>query len=187
VEASLRISLTRIAESCSLPSPKGWCSDGLAAGSTLGAGTCLGTQAYAHVCSTVPNFMVLESKYSYRDESYRKLTTDSDYRDGFLHVPDTPGIGIEVREDAVKDLLMPAILHYPCDGCGRIPLVRGFGWNTAKSPSPFLSAEFPHACENPSTVGMVGPNGVRSVGPNGIRPGRAPLGPTSRAVREPPL
>jgi L-alanine-DL-glutamate epimerase-like enolase superfamily enzyme len=51
--------------------------------------------------------MVLESKYSYRDESYRKLTTDSDYRDGFLHVPDTPGIGIEVHEDAVKELLMP--------------------------------------------------------------------------------
>ena len=71
-----------------------------------GVATRLGEVAYAHVCSTVPNFMILEWMH-YRDETYNKLTTAPDYRDGFLHVPDTPGIGIEINEDAVKELLMP--------------------------------------------------------------------------------
>ena len=71
-----------------------------------GVATRLGELAYAHVCSTVPNFMILEWAH-YGDESYDTLTTAPDYRDGFLHVPDTPGIGIEVNDDAVKDLAMP--------------------------------------------------------------------------------
>lgn len=71
-----------------------------------GMATRLGTVAYAHVCSGVPNFMILEWGH-YRDDTYNKLTTAPDYRDGFLRVPDTPGIGIEVNEDAVKELLMP--------------------------------------------------------------------------------
>jgi L-alanine-DL-glutamate epimerase-like enolase superfamily enzyme len=35
------------------------------------------------------------------------LTTALDYSNGFLRVPDTPGIGVELNEDAVKELLMP--------------------------------------------------------------------------------
>ncbi len=71
-----------------------------------GMATRLGTVAYSHVCSTVPNLMILEWGH-YRDETYNKLTTAPDYRDGFLHVPDTPGIGIEIHDDIVNDLAMP--------------------------------------------------------------------------------
>jgi galactonate dehydratase len=71
-----------------------------------GVATRLGEMAYAHVCCTVPNFMILEWMH-YPDETYNSLTTAPDYSDGFLHIPDTPGIGIEINEDAVKALLMP--------------------------------------------------------------------------------
>jgi galactonate dehydratase len=71
-----------------------------------GVATKLGIAAYAHVCSTVPNFMILEWLH-YRDDAYNKLTTSPEYADGFLKVPEEPGIGVEVNEDAVKELLMP--------------------------------------------------------------------------------
>jgi galactonate dehydratase len=71
-----------------------------------GVATRLGEAAYAHVCSTVPNFMILEWMH-YPDATYDKLTTALDYSNGFLRVPDTPGIGVELNEDAVKELLMP--------------------------------------------------------------------------------
>jgi galactonate dehydratase len=71
-----------------------------------GVATRLGEVAYAHVCSTVPNFMILEWMH-YPDEAYDRLTTAPDYSDGFLRVPDTPGIGIEINEDAVKESLLP--------------------------------------------------------------------------------
>jgi galactonate dehydratase len=71
-----------------------------------GVATRLGEQAYAHVCSTVPNFMILE--WAHHDhKAYDALTTAPEYRDGFMYVPDTPGIGIEVNEDVVKELAMP--------------------------------------------------------------------------------
>jgi L-alanine-DL-glutamate epimerase-like enolase superfamily enzyme len=50
--------------------------------------------------------MILEWAH-YRDEVYNALTTAPDYNNGFLRVPDTPGIGIEVHEEVVKDLLVP--------------------------------------------------------------------------------
>jgi galactonate dehydratase len=71
-----------------------------------GVATKLGETAYAHVCSTVPNFMVLEWLHQ-RDDVYNKLTTDPVYQDGYLHVPDVPGIGVEINEAAVNELLMP--------------------------------------------------------------------------------
>jgi galactonate dehydratase len=71
-----------------------------------GVATTLGKVAYSHVCSTVPNFMVLEWAF-YGDKTYDSLTTAPNYRDGFLRVPDTPGIGIEIRDDVVNGLAMP--------------------------------------------------------------------------------
>jgi galactonate dehydratase len=71
-----------------------------------GVATTLGKVAYAHVCSTVPNLMILEWAH-YGQKNYDALTTAADYRDGFVYVPDTPGIGVEIREDVVKDLVMP--------------------------------------------------------------------------------
>jgi L-alanine-DL-glutamate epimerase-like enolase superfamily enzyme len=50
--------------------------------------------------------MVLEWAF-YGDKTYDSLTTAPDYRDGFLRVPETPGIGIEIRDDVVNGLAVP--------------------------------------------------------------------------------
>lgn len=71
-----------------------------------GVATPLGEAAYAHVCSTVPNFMILEWG-RFRVDAYKAVTTALDYSDGYVRVPESPGIGVEIREEAVKDLLMP--------------------------------------------------------------------------------
>jgi galactonate dehydratase len=71
-----------------------------------GVATNLGKVAYAHVCSTVPNFMILEWAHLGR-KSYDELTTGADYSAGFVRVPDAPGIGIEVHDHVVKELLEP--------------------------------------------------------------------------------
>ena len=71
-----------------------------------GVATSLGEVAYAHVCSTVPNFMILEWMH-FGDKNYEELTTAANYSGGFLHVPDAPGIGIEVHDNAVNERLLP--------------------------------------------------------------------------------
>jgi galactonate dehydratase len=71
-----------------------------------GVATTLGKVAFAHVCATVPNFLTLEWGHKF-DDAINGLTTAEDYADGFVHLPDTPGIGIELNEDAVNELLEP--------------------------------------------------------------------------------
>jgi galactonate dehydratase len=72
-----------------------------------GVASTLGKVAFAHVCSTVPNFMILEWLLGRPNTDYTKMTTAPDMKDGFLHIPDTPGIGIELNDDFVNDLVMP--------------------------------------------------------------------------------
>jgi L-alanine-DL-glutamate epimerase-like enolase superfamily enzyme len=71
-----------------------------------GVASLLGQMAYAHVCSTVPNFMMLEWMH-YFDEPMTRLTDPPPYSNGFLKVSDAPGIGVELKADVVKDLLLP--------------------------------------------------------------------------------
>ena len=71
-----------------------------------GVATSLGKVAYAHVCSTVPNLMILEWAH-YAQKDYDEVTTAPDYSAGFVQVPDTPGIGIEVRDEVVNSRLEP--------------------------------------------------------------------------------
>jgi galactonate dehydratase len=72
-----------------------------------GVATTLGKVAFAHVCATVPNFLILEWGGGIFNKQFTGLTDAADYRDGFVHLPDKPGIGIEVNEAAVKELLEP--------------------------------------------------------------------------------
>ena len=69
-----------------------------------GVASRLGIAAYSHVCATVPNLMCLEWAF-YPNPMINSLTKEGavDYRDGFIHVSDTPGIGVELNEDAVKE------------------------------------------------------------------------------------
>lgn len=71
-----------------------------------GVATTLGKVAFAHVCATVPNFLTLEWGHKF-DDQINGLTTAENYSEGFVHLPNTPGIGIELNEDAVNELLEP--------------------------------------------------------------------------------
>ena len=72
-----------------------------------GVASTLGKIAFAHVCATVPNFMILE--WAHIDSKvHNSLTTAATYKDGFVELSEAPGIGIEVHEDAVRQLQEPA-------------------------------------------------------------------------------
>lgn len=66
----------------------------------------LGETAFAHVCATTPNFMILEWG-QYFNARFNRLCTMPRYSGGFLELPDAPGIGVELNEDAVRELAMP--------------------------------------------------------------------------------
>jgi galactonate dehydratase len=71
-----------------------------------GVASLLGQMAYAHVCATVPNFMILEWMH-YFNKNMASLTEPPPYKAGFLEVSDAPGIGVTLKEDVVKELLLP--------------------------------------------------------------------------------
>jgi L-alanine-DL-glutamate epimerase-like enolase superfamily enzyme len=43
----------------------------------------------------------------YFDENVMRLTAAPEYSAGFLKVSDSPGIGVELKEDVVKELILP--------------------------------------------------------------------------------
>jgi L-alanine-DL-glutamate epimerase-like enolase superfamily enzyme len=68
----------------------------------------IGTMASAHVCASVPNFLVLEFHWSNR--SYWS-TIIKDKRDiiknGYIDISDKPGIGVELDEDVARKYRYP--------------------------------------------------------------------------------
>jgi galactonate dehydratase len=67
----------------------------------------LGTLAITHVCGVIPNFLVQEFTH-YQNKAFTDLCQPVKLdADGFLPVPDAPGIGIELNEAAVKERLDP--------------------------------------------------------------------------------
>jgi galactonate dehydratase len=62
--------------------------------------------AYAHVCATVPNFMILEWTY-YLNKQYTSLAEPVTLKDGFLEVSDRPGIGVAINDAAVNERVEP--------------------------------------------------------------------------------
>jgi L-alanine-DL-glutamate epimerase-like enolase superfamily enzyme len=67
-----------------------------------GVASPLATMAYAHVCSVIPNLLMLEWTH-YLNEQYLSLTEPVKLNDGYLEVSDKPGIGVALNEDAVKE------------------------------------------------------------------------------------
>jgi galactonate dehydratase len=63
----------------------------------------LGTMASAHVCATVPNFLVLEFHWLHRDY-WTTITADKEdiIRGGYIDIPDRPGIGVELDEAVAR-------------------------------------------------------------------------------------
>jgi galactonate dehydratase len=69
-----------------------------------GTATQLGKMAMAHICATVPNFKIQEWATW---EFGRQIADPEDYRDGFVYLPDKPGIGIELKQDVVDERILP--------------------------------------------------------------------------------
>jgi L-alanine-DL-glutamate epimerase-like enolase superfamily enzyme len=64
--------------------------------------------ASCHVCASVPNFLVLEWHWLRRPHWNELAVTDRPLiRDGWIDLPDRPGIGLELNEDAARRYLKP--------------------------------------------------------------------------------
>jgi galactonate dehydratase len=68
----------------------------------------LGTMASAHVCASIPNFLVME--WHWIDyEGWDELTIQDEpvIRNGHVVLNDKPGIGLEVNDEAIQKYLRP--------------------------------------------------------------------------------
>lgn len=73
-----------------------------------GVASPLGGMAYTHVCSTVPNFQILEWGHLLGNKQLNALMRNLPvYEDGHVKVSEAPGIGIELNDDAVREHLKP--------------------------------------------------------------------------------
>ena len=65
----------------------------------------LGAMASAHVCASVPNFMILEWQiYYHRDQMWQEIV-DFDgpmVEDGYIRLSEKPGIGVEINEEGMR-------------------------------------------------------------------------------------
>jgi galactonate dehydratase len=63
----------------------------------------IGTMASAHVCAAIPNFLVLEWHWIERLDYWRSFVKEGDIiTKGWIEVPDRPGLGVEMNEEAAK-------------------------------------------------------------------------------------
>ncbi len=65
----------------------------------------LAAMASAHVCASVPNFMILEwQTYFHTDPMFQEIVTFDGpmIEDGFLPLSDKPGIGVDINEEAMR-------------------------------------------------------------------------------------
>ena len=66
----------------------------------------LGAMACAHVCVSVPNFLIMEwQSYFHTNPMYKEIVTFDEQhwvKDGFLSISDEPGIGVDLNIEAMK-------------------------------------------------------------------------------------
>ncbi len=63
----------------------------------------IGTMASCHVCAAIPNFLVLEWHWIDRRALWKDLVKEGDIIDqGFITVPDRPGLGVEMNDEAAR-------------------------------------------------------------------------------------
>ncbi len=68
----------------------------------------IGTLASAHVCATVPNFLVLEFHWLHRDYWTTIIEEKTDIiKDGYIQMSDRPGIGVELDEEVARQYQVP--------------------------------------------------------------------------------
>ncbi len=72
----------------------------------------LGCMAAAHVCASVPNFLILEwQSYFHTDPMFKEIVHyDGEWvKDSFITVSEKPGIGVEINEEAMKKYAIPGV------------------------------------------------------------------------------
>jgi galactonate dehydratase len=78
--------------------------------------------ATLQLAACTPNFFLLETMFS--DIPYRSVisTEKVEFKDGLMRIPDTPGLGIDINEDAIKEHPYKAcfLRHY----CGDLTDIR---------------------------------------------------------------
>lgn len=68
----------------------------------------LGTIAACHLCAAIPNFLSLEFHYQDSPEWSTIIIDEKQViKDGYIKVPDKPGLGVELDEEAVNKYLLP--------------------------------------------------------------------------------
>jgi L-alanine-DL-glutamate epimerase-like enolase superfamily enzyme len=67
-----------------------------------GVASPLATMAYAHVCTAIPNLLMLEWTH-YLNKNFTTLTDTVTLSDGDLVPTTKPGIGVALNDDAVKE------------------------------------------------------------------------------------
>ena len=64
------------------------------------------TAASVQVCATLPNFLILEYAWGEVPWSHELVEPAEEFRDGCLHVPERPGLGIEFNEKVLRKHLV---------------------------------------------------------------------------------
>lgn len=72
----------------------------------------LGAMASAHVCASVPNFLILEwQSYFHTQPMFKEIVTyDGEWvTNSFITLSEKPGIGVEINEEAMKKYAIPGV------------------------------------------------------------------------------
>jgi len=72
----------------------------------------LGAMASAHVCASVPNFLVLEWQiYFHREAMFKEIVRfDGEMVEGgHLPLSEKPGIGVEINEEGMRQYAQPGV------------------------------------------------------------------------------
>jgi galactonate dehydratase len=72
----------------------------------------LGAMAAAHVCASVPNFLILEwQSYFHTDPMFKEIVKyDGEWvKNSFITLSEKPGIGVEMNEEAMKKYAIPGV------------------------------------------------------------------------------
>jgi len=68
----------------------------------------IGTMASCQVCAAIPNFLVLEWHWLARLRLWRDFVKEGEIIEkGFITVPDRPGLGVEMNEEAARSVRVP--------------------------------------------------------------------------------
>jgi galactonate dehydratase len=72
----------------------------------------LGAMASAHVCASVPNFLILEWQiYFHREPMFKEIVTFDGPMlvEGYLPLSEKPGIGVEINEEGLRKYAQPGV------------------------------------------------------------------------------